>query len=1171
MNQFKHSLLLIFVGLPILMKSQNCGISLIQTPVSSTRCSGDTLTLFASYAGQNLSYQWRKNGSNIPNATNARLFFPSVTTADNGSYDVIVSTNGCPSQTSPPATVSIKETPPAPYIGEHNGFCGCESVTGKAQHRDAFFQPIPNLTFVWYDNINRQGNSLPSVMDGSISLHTSFRNNTVYAFEIANGCYSPPSRLDLTVFNLPNRTPKVFRGNSTEELADFVPISSCEPITLNAIPSIPNGRISWYKSSNRSQLISVSNTLVCDTSQTVFVFDEPENNICSSASSETLQCFGKPKEVRIIILPRPTVSLGADLVLCDSNSSKVLTANVSNTTHSNLIYTWSTGANTPSIVVNTANTYRVTVTNNDFFRCSVSDEVIVSKSNFSIQLNAQQTVCANSVTTLNVTTTSGQMPFVYNWSNGQTTPSVNVGIGSYQVTVTDNNGCIRIAESKVLQSNILGISLGDDKTVCGNNTTTLTAIISGGTAPFSYSWSNNQTTPSVSVGVGSYQVTVTDSNGCSGSDQVQVQQSTRLTVNAGEDQTVCGSDSTTITATVLGGTAPFKYIWNNNQTIPSINVGIGSYQVTVTDANGCSGSDSIEVASGGNGNISAFIDSKNNFCHSANDGAILIKVLRGRAPYSYSIDGGVNWHSNPFFFNLKSGNYTVVVKEIGGCAFTQTVYIKEPEDIKFVVNSQTSCRSGSLKIENVTGGTGRFYHYSINYGISWQDSNTFYNLPNTSYYIRVRDSVGCISAIQRINLQPQNILFSIKSENGNCEQGGSVKIENIVGGIAPYQYSIDGGNSWQENPIFSNLNTGIYALRVKDATQCLSNSQLTTIRGGSFAIQINQNNNLCYGSSDASIYINVFGGFAPYQYSIDNGQKWQTSPYFSSLLSGVYSIKVKDTSGCVISQNINIKQNPELIFTTTNQSVSCENTSDGLISFNSVSGGSGSGYQFSIDFGSSFQTSNIFKNLAVGKYNVRIKDGLGCLSVARQLEISFLSPIVFQTSTYNGSCGSKTNGVITVSNISGGNAPYKYSKDGGLTYQNDNAFFFLSTGTYPIRVQDIKGCQSVIQNITLTRNCDVANASQNNRPTQGIPVVIYGVSPNPTTDFISVELNSLEKRHIYFEFFDALGRLSMIEKRAVELGIQKLEFNVSELSTGIYQIHAKDSYARNVSNRFVKQ
>ncbi len=1297
------------------MNGQNCtDFTITQHPLSTTVCLGQPVTFSTACTGQNVTFQWRKEGQPITGATNANFTINATVGADIGNYDVVVSSVGCPNLTSNQAFLTVNDVPPAPYVGDHHAACGCQNATAKAQHRDAFFQAIPNLTFVWFDNPNGTGTPLPATMSNNISLCNITSNSTIYAFEVAKGCYSPPSEVAMTIFPLPTTTPSVFNNNI--ELSNFQTLRSCESsVVLTATTTIPNGTISWYETSNRSTLLATGNTYTVTNSQTVFVFETPQNQICTSTGGENLMCYGTPKEISVLILPKPAVSLGPDQILCPGGT-KTLTPII--TGNPPFEYLWSNGATTPSITISTPNTYSVTVTNSDFFRCSVSDDVIVSATTLNVTLGADKTICPGTSTSLTTSVSGGTAPFTYMWSNLQTPPSVTVGAGTYQVTVTDANGCIKTDEVivSVANSNLIA-NAGADKTICTGATTSLTAMVSGGTAPFSYVWSNGvitvqgstitvgvgtyrltvtdasgcsgtdevivstanalnvnagadksvcsgattllsvaasggsapfsylwsnlQTTPSVTVGAGTYRVTVTDASGCSGSDEVIVTTANVLNVNAGADKSVCAGATTLLSVAVSGGSAPFSYLWSNLQTTPSVTVGAGTYRVTVSDASGCSGSDEVIVTtanalsvnagadkkvctgatttltanvsggtspyyyiwssghltpsvtvsagtyrvtvldgSGCSGSdevvvsldpnaLQAIIQQSNNRCFGTSDGQISIIPINGVPPYSYSINNGATWSPNSNFYNLPAGVYPVVVKANSGCTFSKTITITESPVVSFTTNAQSSCNGNSIKFDNVTGGNGAPYQYSINYGDEWKSNSTFANLDPGTYYVRVRDAFGCMSAIKTVLVSTsQNMNFTLNIVNGGCSDGGgSVTIANVSGGVPPYQYSKNGGNTWQTSPIFTNLVAGQYAMRVRDANLCVSNTQSVQITQSTLTATIQQINNRCFGTADGSISITASGGSLPYQYSIDNGAKWFSTANFYNLAAGDYIVKAKDNGGCTFSKLISITQGAAISFTATTTPPSCYGLTDGKISMNVNNNGN---FKYSIDYGNTFSNNKNFTNLNPGIYYLRVQDAAGCFSEVKPIEVTQPTPISFQTVVQNVACNGVANGIIGVHSVIGGTPQYRYSKNGGDSYQNTNSFLFLTVGKYGIRVKDSKGCESPTKDVVIIKNCGSPNSLTQAPVVQKIKVVIRSISPNPTNDFIHVELNSLKADEQVFQFFDVLGRYIMTEKRMLEEGVQRLEFDVSNLPQGVYQIVTVGSYARNVQNRFVK-
>ena len=193
-----------------------------------------------------------------------------------------------------------------------------------------------------------------------------------------------------------------------------------------------------------------------------------------------------------------------------------------------------------------------------------------------------------------------QGTYSYNWSNGATTEDVmGLTAGTYYITVTvitpfNVDTCTYIDSFLLTQPPLLTVTVPDVALACFGNTTSITATPLGGTAPYTYSWSNNPGLNSPNnpgLGVGNYVVTVTDDNGCTATDLSSITQpAAALSATLNDVTLPCPGDITSITVVVSGGTIPYNYSWSNN---PGLNnptnagIGIGTYTVTVTDFNGC--------------------------------------------------------------------------------------------------------------------------------------------------------------------------------------------------------------------------------------------------------------------------------------------------------------------------------------------------------------------------------------------------------------------------------------------------------------------------------------------------------------------------------------------------------------------------------------------------------
>ena len=188
------------------------------------------------------------------------------------------------------------------------------------------------------------------------------------------------------------------------------------------------------------------------------------------------------------------------------------------------------------------------------------------------------------------------MPYTYLWSNGATTQDINnLVAGTYNVTVTDANGCISVLSVNVTQP-ALPLTVGSvvtNVTCFGLTDGAIDVTPLGGTAPFTYFWTTGQTTQDINnVPPGTYVVAITDANNCVASAQIIVTQpAATLTGSISQNPITCyGVNDGQLTASGAGGTAPYNYVWTPTGQTGSIAslLGPGNYFVTITDANGCS-------------------------------------------------------------------------------------------------------------------------------------------------------------------------------------------------------------------------------------------------------------------------------------------------------------------------------------------------------------------------------------------------------------------------------------------------------------------------------------------------------------------------------------------------------------------------------------------------------
>jgi len=678
--------------------------------------------------------------------------------------------------------------------------------------------------------------------------------------------------------------------------------------------------------------------------------------------------------------------------------------------------------------------------------------------------------------------------FIYTWDFGDGSPVshdaapshayATAGVYTVSLTVTLegwNNTCSAVSTQQIS----VGLTAGAVSTPVscfGGTNGVVTASGSGGAAPYLYRLVNRTDYQASNVftglAAGSYIVYVKDNLGCEAVTTVTVTEPTEIVIsNIGSTNASCGNSNGAILVTASGGTGTLQYQLNSGPFQASnsfTGLSSGVYVVNVKDANNCMTTELKIVSDQGAPELNV-ISQTNISCYGANDGTIMLLGSGGSGTLQYSINAGATWQTGLTFSNLPAGEYNALVMDASGCKDGIKITLVQPEDISFRLSSTpVSCNNGNdgtITVDDAIGGTGSF-SYGFN-GNNYQSGNVFNGLSAGTYSIFVKDVAGCVKTAPVTVTEPAAMMASVQTVSADCYGSfdGSFTI-NASGGTSGYQYSLN-GEDFQSDNTFTELEAGLYSVTIMDANGCEMETGATVTQPSDIAASVTTGSSTC-GFSNGTMLVMASGGSGSgYQFSID-GSTFNSSGNFSSLTSGGYFIIVSDGTGCtkVFPANIADADGPE-ISTMNSTDVSCNKGSDGTITVNSVTGGTGT-LQYSIN-GTTWQTSSVFTGLQSGVYYLLVKDANGCIGDST-ITITEPNGFVMNSSVVNALCNDGNSGSITV-NAAGGAGTLAYSID-GINFISSNTFSGLGAGTYTIVVRDAASCTGEI-NVIVTEPLEI--------------------------------------------------------------------------------------------------
>lgn len=562
--------------------------------------------------------------------------------------------------------------------------------------------------------------------------------------------------------------------------------------------------------------------------------------------------------------------------------------------------------------------------------------------------------CGNNNGSITVAPPSGgTAPYQYSIDGGTTWQPTNVfnglAVGSYTISVKDNTGlCTIDIPVNVVSAGNLAATLASAPTACtGVDNGSITISTAAGTGPYTFSLDGatpvQGTLPYTftNVPAGNHTVVVTDvPTSCnSGSLAVNVAVGAGVAATTTAAATACPSATNgTITVNATAGIAPFTYQIDGGTiqtgTNPFVFSGLsaGTHTIVVNDNLGCQLTRQVTVPSGPA--LTATLNQTATSCNGAINGTLTVTPSSGTAPFEYSLDGGafVAGTAPYTFTGLSSGSHNVVVKDALGCTSNAiaNVVAAGPSITTTATTTAALCNGGStgtLTVTQPSVGAAPF-EYSLD-GTNWQTNNVFNSLAAGTYTVRFREAAGCSGSTSVNVTEPTALSLSATTVPVICnaQTNGLINITSS-GGVAPYQFSIDGGTTWQSGNSFS-VGAANYTVTIKDANDCTTTTDVIVTEPAALTVTATTTNATCNGGNDGTITVTAGGGNGAYNYSIDNGVNWQSANSFN-LAPGNYTVLVKDALNCTVSVNAVVDLTNDLSFTPQSDVTICESKSTQL-------------------------------------------------------------------------------------------------------------------------------------------------------------------------------------------------------------------------------------------------
>lgn len=972
----------------------------VGSTVTQITCAGScngNIQLNVTPAGS-YTYVWTGPSGSLPGTEDQTGLCP-------GNYTVMINTATCADEfqflvTEPgPIDIDILEIVEPVCFGQNTGSIDIE-VSGGTGNLSTIWAPVPLSFFTGSANEDLSG-----LFAGCYTVTVSDQNGCQATETI---CIEAPQVMTISVevtefnggFNIScagegDGQISVFVAGGTPDCGEFAPFcyeydwSSCADIA----PNDPNSNI----------LTGLGGGVYC-----VDVFDA---NGCLATTSITLT------------EPQPVTSNGVtENISCFGANDGSISPNLSGGSGNFIQYNWiqgDIGTNAPNAATLTnlgPGCYTLVVTDNnqcteEFTWCiSEPDPLTISAG------NVVQPVCDGTTggsATLNAQGGTPDYTYVTTGPGGPYTGTTltNLEAGTYDVTVTDANGCTAIGMCTInpvvpLEVTIEPFSVNPGQVFTlqcfGDTTASLLATVTGGLPDYTIVWTDGNgeilgSEPILSnLSAGEYCISIIDANSCEASDCFFVTEPAEPLVITAEfleygayNLSCHGACDGAIDLTVSGGVAPYVYLWETGTgelLTDQDQTGLcgGLKEVLVTDTNGCQQLVQLTVISPAPIQIDADILQYNGFdvtCPGVCNGSMTIVPSGQDGPFL------VSW-INPVFpdgetqTGLCPGDYEVLVTDSRNCIETEIFTIDEPTPVVATVLSSHDCDTGITTLcVNPGGGTGT---YVFGWSDGLGDPGCITPTDDGEYCVDVTDSNGCETQACITVIDPELLAISGEVTNTTCAQNNGAIDVTIDSGTGPFSLVWTGNGVVQGELSQSDLATGTYSVTVTDAFDCSVTLTFQVQSSDQITVSFNSTIPACFGESTGSIDVTINNAAAPIQYSWTfNGLSYPGEDQIDNAAAGIYTLTWSDANGCtglssvIIDQPDSLTINADVLMYENGFNISEFGASDGAIETDVQGGTPGYIYNWSVN---SLDGTEGGINLAPGAYELTVTDANGCVA-----------------------------------------------------------------------------------------------------------------------------------------------------------------------------------------------